>query len=95
MGGAAKSALWNQIKADAAQKPVLVLNNPEAGCLGAAILAGTAVGVFESVDAACDKLVTIKTRTEPDPALGDVYAHIYETYSKLYDCLEGAFWSRG
>ena len=93
MGGASKSALWNQIKADVTQKPVLVLDNPEAGCLGAAILAGTAIGLFESVDAACEKLVTIKARTAPVPARREVYARLYERYLALYDCLKRAFWS--
>lgn len=38
-GGAARNALWNQMKADAFGIPVRKTENEQAGCLGAAILA--------------------------------------------------------
>ncbi|NLE43518.1 MAG: hypothetical protein GX620_02250 [Chloroflexi bacterium] len=95
IGGGAKSALWNQIKADVTQRPVLVLRNPEAACLGAAILAGVAIGVFESVDVACRTAVLVKARVAPDSSNERVYAHNYGMYVKLYDTLEKAFWRKG
>ena len=42
LGGGAKSKLWNQIKADMLQIPVITLKNREAPSLGAAILRGPA-----------------------------------------------------
>jgi xylulokinase len=42
-GGGSKSPLWNQIKSDIIKKPLVTVKCSEAACLGAAILAGTAV----------------------------------------------------
>ena len=53
MGGGAQSPLWCQIKADMTGKTFVTLKNDETACLGSAILAGVATGVFESVEAAC------------------------------------------
>jgi xylulokinase len=45
LGGGAKSALWQQIKADACQKRFIRLENGEAALEGAAWLAARAVGM--------------------------------------------------
>lgn len=87
LGGGSRGRLWNQIKADLTQKPVLTMENEEAACLGAAILAGKAVGMFDSIEEACTKMVSIKERFEPNPANSRVYAKTYENYKKLYEDL--------
>jgi len=91
LGGGARSNLWNQIKADLTRKPVLTTKNPEAACLGAAILAGKAVGMFKSLEDATDNMITIQKRFEPDPENSEVYRRTYERYVKLYDDLYGMF----
>jgi xylulokinase len=48
VGGGARSRLWLQIKADILNRPVSTLAVRERACLGAAILAGAAVGVYRS-----------------------------------------------
>ena len=45
-GGGARSALWNQIKADACGVPVVTLDGEDAAVRGDAMLAGVAAGVF-------------------------------------------------
>ncbi len=45
-GGAARSALWAQIVADMARRPVAVPQFADVGCLGAAVLAGAAAGLY-------------------------------------------------
>jgi len=62
-------------------------NSPEAACLGAAILAGKAVGMFPSLQAACGQMVSIKERFEPNPDNAAVYAATYDRYVELYDRL--------
>ncbi len=48
IGGGAKSDKWLQTKADVTGKRFVRLEVPDAGCLGAAILAGKATGVYSS-----------------------------------------------
>jgi len=91
LGGGARSRLWKQIEADITQKPVITTKNEEAACLGAAILAGKAVGMYASIEDACEKMVSIKERFEPNPANAAVYKSTYNRYVKLYDDLCGLF----
>lgn len=74
MGGGAKSSLWCQIKADMCRKKIVTLKNEETACLGSAILAGTAVGLFDSVEAACGGKVSIsKTYLPQDTDYSQCY----------------------
>ena len=87
LGGGARSRLWKQIEADLTRRPVLTMRNEEAACLGAAILAGTAVGLYKSIDEACEKMVSIKERFDPNPANFEVYEKTYQRYVRLYNDL--------
>lgn len=80
MGGGASSPLWCQIKADLTGKRIVTLKNSEAACLGSAILAGVGIGVFPSVEGACEKLVKTDKVYEPS---GIDYKKAYEEYCKL------------
>jgi sugar (pentulose or hexulose) kinase len=91
LGGGARSAVWNQIKADVSGRPVLTMENEEAACLGAAILAGAGVGVYSSLPEACARMVKVKERHEPDRAHAAVYSELYERYVALFDALGGMF----
>ena len=91
LGGGSRSAVWNQIKADLTGRPVLTMENEEAACLGAAILAGVGVGLFQSLPDACARMVQVKGRHEPDPANAKAYAEHYAKYVGLYDSLVGMF----
>ena len=82
MGGGAKSDLWCQIMADLCGKTIVTLKNDETACLGSAILAGTALGIFDSVEAACAKAVSINKTYHPS---GDDYTACYERFRKLED----------
>jgi xylulokinase len=91
LGGGARSAVWNQIKADLTGRPVLTMKNEEAACLGAAIVAGVGVGLFQSLEQACGSMVELKGRQEPDPKNRDLYAAHFRKYVGLYDALVGMF----
>ena len=82
MGGGAQSPLWCQIKADMTKKTLVTLKNDETACLGSAILAGVATGVFESVEKACDIAVAKNKVYTPQ----DVdYTECYERYCEIDD----------
>ena len=49
VGGGIKSPLWLQIKSDILNQPINTLRVREAACLGAAILAGSATGIYNSI----------------------------------------------
>ena len=66
-------------------------NTEDAACLGAAVLAGAAVGVWPSAAEALTNIVEVDRRFEPDPARREVYERLYADYRRLYDCLLPVF----
>ena len=83
-GGAAKSPLWSQIVADVTGKRVKVPVVKEATALGAAIIAGTGVGIYPSVAEGAAKVVKYDTTYEPNPENAAVYEELYQTWKKVY-----------
>lgn len=91
LGGGSKSAVWSQIKSDITGKRLLTTRSREAACLGAAILSGKAVGIFDSIDGAVDHMISVKTSFEPNPENEGVYEDDYAMYRKLFEDLSGCF----
>jgi D-xylulose kinase len=87
LGGGARSRVWKQMEADIVGRPVLTTTNEEAATLGAAILAGKAVGLYSSVEEAAEQMIQIKERFQPDPENRAVYDDTFGTYVKLYEAL--------
>ena len=77
-GGGANSPWLMQLHADLSGLPVDVVAQDEPGAFGAAMLAGVASGVYQSVSAAADRLVVTARRFEPDPDRGRLYADMRE-----------------
>jgi len=90
-GGGSKSPLWNQIKSDIIKKPLITVKCSEAACLGAAILAGTAVGIFDSVESACESMTEEKDRFIPNEDNAGIYDTAYKDYVRLFHDLNGMF----
>lgn len=88
MGGSANSLLWTQIKSDVTGKPIIVPSSDTATTLGAAILAGVGVGVYESFEEAVALTVENKRSHEPNVDHADVYEKNYEIYLELYNQLK-------
>lgn len=89
-GGGAKSPIWQQIIADIFAAPLVNVNTPEAGAFGAALLAATGTGTFESVQAACE--ATIQTGESVQPSTNvDAYKDLYSVYRDLYPSLQNIF----
>lgn len=91
LGGGARSSVWNRIKCDLIGRPVVLTENEEAACLGAAILAGRAVGMFTSLEDAVARMVVLRERLEPDPDRHAVYEATYRAYCRLYEDLRPVF----
>jgi len=91
LGGGSRSKVWGQIKADVIKQPVFTMKNEEAGCLGAAMLAGVATGTYRDVEHAVDKMVSIKAKLEPNPDNAEVYDKAFIKYIDLYNALLGNF----
>ena len=89
MGGGAKSPLWVQIMADVLQRPVAVMECTESACLGAAILAGAAVGLYPDIATGAAQAAKVGRRFEPDPGPRSAYADAYERYRDAYKRLYG------
>ena len=88
IGGGAKSDPWLQAKADILGAELHALSVSEAGCLGAAILAGTAIGVFSSLSEACDQLVSIRKVFSPNPEKQVAYDRAFDVYRKIYPAIK-------
>lgn len=83
VGGGAKSDLWLQIKADIMKLPIEKLNVNEAGTIGNIILAGTAAGIYSSLEEAMDVLVKPLHTFEPNAKHVEWYEEQYARYKKL------------
>ncbi|MFZ5975824.1 MAG: xylulokinase [Bacillota bacterium] len=78
VGGGAKSAVWNQIKADTLNVPYTLITTQDSGALGTCVIAGHATGYFSDM-AATVQSWTEKTRTfTPRPEYVDFYNKFYE-----------------
>jgi xylulokinase len=83
IGGAAKSSHWPQIVADVTGLPVLLSQYTHGPALGAAILAGVGLGIFDSVEAAQAHFQVSAWRIEPGDAHAQVYDRQYAAYRRL------------
>lgn len=91
IGGASKSNLWNQIKADITGKDIKIMETGEAGCLGAAVFGGVASGVFSSIEEAVDSFVREKRIYKPNVKNKDAYEKGFKKYNLLYRSVEDLF----
>ncbi len=87
IGGATRSRLWMEIKAAATGKRLRLPQVTEAVALGAALLGGIGVGVFEDTDTAVQSLHLSETIIFPDPTLERFYDHLYPLHRQLYPAL--------
>jgi xylulokinase len=95
MGGSANSLLWTQIKADVTGKPIVVPSSDTATTLGAAILAGVGVGMYEDFEEAVKLTVENKRYHVPNQADREVYDKNYKIYRSLYENLKNMMSEEG
>jgi xylulokinase len=85
-GGGARGPLWRQIQADVYDHAVELLEAEEGGAFGAALLAGTGVGAWPSVQAACTETIRPAAVIEPKDAAAVQAA--YPRYRRIYPALK-------
>lgn len=91
LGGGAKSDLWCQIKANVLG---LSLNRPrhtEAASVGAAILAGAAIGLVEDPEAAAQDWNPVDVTFTPNPEAHQAYATLARLFEDCYAALTPLF----
>ena len=82
-GGAGRSEIWCQVKADVLGRPVVRLENPEAGLLGAAMVAWMGLNKFSTFDQAESALVKVERRFSSDPTRSQAYDRLFELWLRV------------
>jgi len=89
VGGGAKSAIWNQLKANVLNKNITTLSVKEAGCCGAAMLACAAdikTPINEIANKWTKPISTISPQTETQEWYDErfkIYCNLYKTVKKV------------
>lgn len=89
-GGGVRSSLWRQILADVLEAEIATVQTEEGAAYGAALLAAVGAGWFDTVEAACEAVVTVKPAAEPSD-LVSLYRQAHSRYQGLYPALAPTF----
>ena len=95
LGGGARSALWAQIRADVAARPVEIPAEIHGAPIGAALLAATAAGRLPDIAATAQALQPNLRHFTPNPQASVAYKSSYRAYRDLFDRLYPAGSSAG
>lgn len=90
-GGAAKSALWTQILADAAGVPVLVPGIADTACVGAAVLAGIGAGLFRDARQGSRAMASQTRAVYPNERNRPVYEQGYRRFKSTLRALQACY----
>ncbi len=88
-GGAAQSALWNQIRASVLGRTLTVSAHPHTGTVGAAMLAAVGCGWYPTRESAAHCMSRRARSFAPDGA--EMYAESYARFCELYPALKNWF----
>ena len=86
-GGGARSPLWRQIQADVFGHPVETVQAEEGPAFGAALLAGVGVGIWPTVDDACDTVVKTLDHIDSRPHVAELMNRHYQRYRQVYPAM--------
>lgn len=84
IGGGASSPVWLQIKSNVLNKKMYTLMNSEAASLGAALLAGIAIGQYRDFEEATITAVKQQDEFVPDKKILKSYEQRYRIYKEIY-----------
>ncbi len=90
-GGGSSGDVWTKIFADTLGLDTYRLGNAQGPAFGAAILAGTGAGLFESVVSASEKFIEPKNVVRYDKEANNAYKKIHGIYKKLYTSLKSNY----
>lgn len=84
-GGAAKSKLWSEITGSAANCEIARSTEPDAACLGAAILAAANGERFSGLEEAVGAWVRVEPPEKPGGGIyGEIYGRKFRRYKEMY-----------
>lgn len=89
-GGGAKSIVWRQMICDILGYDLSLSASAESGCLGVAMLAAVASGLYKDVESAANRMVKTSLTLHPDPT-NKAYLKAHKKYKALYDALKGLY----
>ena len=89
--GGSRSKLWQQMQADIFGQEVKNLEVEDASALGAAIIAGVGLGVFDDFESACNKTVVLGQTIFSNTDQIERYERYYQRYCGLYPSLKNWF----
>lgn len=84
IGGGAKNPDWLQMQADVFDAEVVRLESEQGPGLGAAMLAATGAGWYDSLEACADAFVKHAATYVPDAARASRYAELFGVYRDVY-----------
>lgn len=90
-GGGARSNLWRQMMADVYGLDVSTVDSKEGPALGVAILAMVGVGLYPTVQDACEKIIKINNTTKTNVENAESYKAVYNIYKNLYSHLKNDY----
>jgi len=86
-GGGVRVSVWPQMIADVFGKPLLLAENPDASAVGAALIGGAGVGIFDDLKKASRMALRISEQVEPVEENVAVYEECYRRFLKVYEVL--------
>lgn len=84
IGGGAKSEFWLQLQANIFNKEVIALTNEQGPGLGAAMIAATGLGWFDSLQDCAKAFVHFGNHYQPQPDAVERYDKLYQIYHQVY-----------
>ena len=84
-GGGSRSDLWLQIKADMLGRPVKRARYRESGTAGAAIAAGLAIGIYDSVEQGVAAFKGAEKDFVANPKYSETYAKLQKRYQEVVE----------
>lgn len=91
IGGGAKGKLWRQIMADIYQTRIVVPTLlEEAGAMGAAVIGGVGIGLFQDFTA-IDRFLKFSSTCDPNPDTAAGYARLRALFDRCYQALEPTY----
>lgn len=86
-GGNTRSEFTLKLRADISNKVFQLLCNPEAVCLGAALLAGIGAGIYQNAEDGVRNTLHLKNTVFPDKAMNLKYQKQLGEYRLIYEAL--------
>lgn len=86
-GGGTRSPLGLRLRAGLIQKQLHIMSGQESVCLGGAILASVAIGLYPDIETAVRAMVHEKESIQPDLSLTEQYATQFAKYRRLRSTL--------